>query len=570
MTARPRGRRVVARASSCDSTSSLYSYPLATDTLPVYEPVTIEWNPDCVTIASSQTVDLYLNVQQTDGLVAVHEWTGVNYAAGKLETVLKPNWWNASTGAGSVQAQLGIVPAGQPIWNTPAPSGPLFTVAYNGSYPSVTDTAPVAVYTGPSVESVADKNSTSSTPTGGKLGAAIVVPLVVVALAIAGYVTWNRYKKRPQKKRFSAVVDQRMSMISQGTWQPRPSMAQSVRPGSHRPSGSMYSTGNRHSYFADPNQRNSTYSALNGGVPSPLRPPQPAEMRQRQVGEGDRVSRVSFAGGAEGRPSFSSSRAGGHAKSSSIYNRTPQSPQLSRSQGSHSSSASHGGGGIPLSKSSSSLGSTTSSRFEDPMSRSGTREELRDSPSVNQLSTAPLGGFGRTPYSHHKTASSLRNELASSQDPFETPAVAARPKLSPLATNSSFMMPQLNSDVLSPDQALASYSFARALSPSTGPDEDPASSSAKTLEKSKSSTSLKGGFGKMLKKFKSQNSLKQGGDEQDERGRSTSPFEDPVMVLPPISLDQTTGDEWYGDEAREDDEKREGDGLNSWKGGKAL
>lgn len=108
MTARPRGRRVVARASSCDSTSSLYSYPLATDTLPVYEPVTIEWNPDCVTIASSQTVDLYLNVQQTDGLVAVHEWTGVNYAAGKLETVLKPNWWNASTGAGSVQAQVNV------------------------------------------------------------------------------------------------------------------------------------------------------------------------------------------------------------------------------------------------------------------------------------------------------------------------------------------------------------------------------------------------------------------------------------------------------------------------------
>lgn len=79
-----------------------------------------------------------------------------------------------------------------------------FPISKLRRYPSVTESAPQAVYTGPSVESVADKNTPSS-PTGGKLGAAIGVPLIVVALAIAGYVTWNRYKKRPQKKRFSAV-----------------------------------------------------------------------------------------------------------------------------------------------------------------------------------------------------------------------------------------------------------------------------------------------------------------------------------------------------------------------------
>ncbi|GAA5961973.1 hypothetical protein JCM3765_007179 [Sporobolomyces pararoseus] len=618
MNTRSRPHRNLPRASSdssCDSVSSLYSYPTATDTLPVYEQVTLQWNPACVKISGSSTIDLYLNVQQDSGLVAVHEWTDVNYAAGKLDTMLKPNWWNASTGAGSVQAQLGIVPSGQPIWNTPAPSGPLFTVSYNGSYPSVTESAPQAVYTGPSVESVADKNSSSS-PTGGKLGAAIGVPLIVVALAIAAYVTWNRYKKRPQKKRFSAVVDQRMSMISQGTWQPRPSMAS--RPGSfhpsHRPSGSMYSTGNRHSYFADPNQRNSTYSALNAG--SPLRPPQPAEMRQRGVGEGDRVSRVSFAGGE--RPSFSSSRAG-HGKTGSIYTRTSMhQSQLSRS---HDSSSSPPQSSPPLSRnspprnnnnnfttspaltsstSSSSLLSV-SSRFEDPISRSGTREELRDSPSVTQL--RPYGS-SFVSHSHKPSAtSSLRNELSSNNtatppalptspsDPFlpSSNTNSSRPKLSPLATNTSTMtpsflaaMPQLSnrsSQILSPDQALASYSFARALSPA--PPTPGEQTTAPTLSTSKSTGSVKAGFGKMLKKLKSSSSLQKHQEEEErEKERSMSPFEDPrnEMVIPPMPLQG--GLEWYGDEEEVNEKEEEGksesskenekQGELSWKGGKAF
>lgn len=108
MNARSRSHRHVARAAgaSCDSVSSLYSYPAASDTLPVYEHVSLAWDPACVTIPGAATVDLYLNVQQDSGLVAVHEWTDVNYAAGKLDTMLKPSWWNASTGAGSVQAQV--------------------------------------------------------------------------------------------------------------------------------------------------------------------------------------------------------------------------------------------------------------------------------------------------------------------------------------------------------------------------------------------------------------------------------------------------------------------------------
>ncbi|BGP70002.1 hypothetical protein NBRC10513v2_003355 [Rhodotorula toruloides] len=422
-----------ATAPACTSSSNLYTHPQASDTLPVYEDITLEWNPGCVTIDSS-TVDLYLSVEEDSGWLAVHEWTNVQYAQGKLDTQLKPGWWNASTGAGQVSAQ--------PRWNTPAPAGPVFAIAYNGSYPSVTQSAASSNYTGPSVESVADPATKSSSPSGGKLGAAIAVPLLVVGLAVAGYVTWHKLRKRPEKKRFSAVVDHRMSMISQGTWQPRPSMAGS-RPGSfhpsHRPSGSQYTAANRQSYFADPNARHSTYSFAGSGVgvPSPLgagiRQPPPAEMRQ--TGSGERMSRVSFAAGeALGRPSFASQARPGsvHTRSSlhqsQLRNSTffsgatevplppspGHSPQLSRSAGPTFGSSPS----IPRSPSSSTSLAVTAPEG-DYFSRSGTREELASirSPS-NSSSLGALAGFSKPvkPFGHaHKTsvASSLRNELSS-------------------------------------------------------------------------------------------------------------------------------------------------------------
>jgi hypothetical protein len=71
------------------------------------------------------------------------------------------------------------------------------------SYPSVTTSAYASEYTGPSVQSV--ENKTSSSPSGGKLGAAVAVPILVLGLAAAAYVIWNKKRKRPEKKRFSAV-----------------------------------------------------------------------------------------------------------------------------------------------------------------------------------------------------------------------------------------------------------------------------------------------------------------------------------------------------------------------------
>lgn len=87
----------------CTSTS-LYTYPTASDTVPVYETLSLEWATDCSSLSGQ--VDIYLSVLEDTGYLAVREWTGATYSSGKLETQLQPGWWNASTGAGSVSAQV--------------------------------------------------------------------------------------------------------------------------------------------------------------------------------------------------------------------------------------------------------------------------------------------------------------------------------------------------------------------------------------------------------------------------------------------------------------------------------
>ncbi|TKA52006.1 hypothetical protein B0A53_05091 [Rhodotorula sp. CCFEE 5036] len=466
---------------ACTSSSALWTNPTASATLPVYEDVSLEWDPTCVSITTAD-VDLYLSLElaSSNEWQAVHKWTNVPFAPGKYDTQLKPTWWNASTGAGSVQAQFSLVPAGQPSWNTPAPAGPVFTVAYNGSYPSVTQSTGTWNASGPSVESAADSNKSTGL-SGGKLAAAVAVPLAVVALAVVAYVAWNRFRKRPDRKRFSAVVDHRMSMISQGTWQPRPSMAS--RPGSFHPgASSQYSAGDRRSYFADPGaNRHSTYSTAGSyvgvGVPSPLRngasirAPPPAEMRQ--TGHGERASRISFAvDDHQGRPSFATHRRPGSVQTrSSMYNSHAQhsppqhSPELSRSGSSTGSLAAH-----------------EESEF---FSRSSTREELAGHGSSSRTFSPRHG--------HQQSFSStLRNELGQQQqhDSVTAPRIPShahtashssaspsnpsrlRPMLLSLDTSATAAsdtttssMPTAfgSSQILSPDEALASY--ARVTSP---------------------------------------------------------------------------------------------------------
>lgn len=227
-----------------------------------------------------------------------------------------------------------------------------------------------------------------------------------------------------------------------------------------------------------------------------------------------------------------------------------------------------------------------------------------DSPSINNL---------RLFNSHsHKpsTSSSLRNPLPSTapdqdqNDPFLTPNSSQtlnRPKLSPLSTNSSSFtgMRQLSpigggggggqeESVLSPDQALASYSVARALSPQP------------PIQTQAVGSGLGGGrMGSMknlLKRFKSSQSLRndvrekeneekeEGGGERAKRG----PFGDEFgqeeggqgHVIPELirrdfqgggfeglgSMGWNDGEKGEEEEMKEKEEKEE----KGWNGGNAY
>lgn len=79
-------------------------------------------------------------------------------------------------------------------------------------YPSVTSSGNLPAYTGPSVESVAAPST--STISGGKLAAAVAIPLLVIVGLLAAYVGWNKWKKREVKKRWSAVSFQFSLLLS--------------------------------------------------------------------------------------------------------------------------------------------------------------------------------------------------------------------------------------------------------------------------------------------------------------------------------------------------------------------
>ncbi|KAK4055937.1 hypothetical protein OIO90_002930 [Microbotryomycetes sp. JL221] len=240
-------RRQQTTTTTTNDECTLYTYPNPMSLVPVLTPIDLTWDSTCLSSSSSssstnefdQQLDILLSVvTTTEGSLPVHLWQNVNVQDNSLTTTLNPTWWNASTGSGRINAHLTLIPSGNPIWNTPVSTGPSFVIYYNGSYPSLTNSGPLPAYTGPSVESVNGNKTNDNSLTGGKLAAAVTIPLLMVIVGIVGFLLWNKWKKKPQQKRWSNVVDERMSMVSHGTWIPHRSSIVS-RPGSFHPIGNQ-------------------------------------------------------------------------------------------------------------------------------------------------------------------------------------------------------------------------------------------------------------------------------------------------------------------------------------------
>ena len=236
-------------------------------------------------------------------------WQTVNYADGFYNATVNPQWWNATS---PMMLQLSIVTSGTPTFLSPFPAGPVFTAtSVKGQTSSSSDSSAITP-----VDNLA---AIKKALTPGRTAAAVIMPLLVIACIIAGYIRWTRLKGKEQRKRFSIAVDKRMSTIS-ADWKSmsaagaaaaiRSSVAGSgIRNsaafsfGAMRPMSTATADGGGQ---AGVGARSGFYTHENGSINS--NGPAMSQLRSniRTSAFGQRVSRVSFA--ADPRPSSESRR----------------------------------------------------------------------------------------------------------------------------------------------------------------------------------------------------------------------------------------------------------------------
>ena len=273
---------------------------------------------------STTAVDIYLYVPNAAS-PRVHLWETVDYAAGSYEATLNPKWWNSTA---SVNLQLAIVQGGSAPFLATLPAGPVFTATYDSSVSGAASVNTTA--TDSAIEVVNNLPSTSHGLSKGKVAAAVIMPLLVVAAIILGvYIKIKRQKGKDKRKRWSEMVDKRMSTISTDWKSVTPAGAQAAI----RASMAVGESGNRASSFSFGAIRPSSTVAVESGHAGigakgllatgggiDLTTPQMSELRsgpRAQVGTGDRVSRVSFA--ADTRPSGESRRSQYNTRSSRAF-----------------------------------------------------------------------------------------------------------------------------------------------------------------------------------------------------------------------------------------------------------
>ena len=282
-------------SSDCD-TGGLYKTPAKGQTVDVSEPVMISWDTTCF---DTEKVDVYLygpSAARPD----LHKWFDVDYKSGSYNATIKPGWWNYTS---PMKLQFTIIPAGTPLFMREGPPGPLITATFSG-----TDRDETAVVGG---VTQADAPVESHGPSKGGIAAAVIIPLLlVIALAVAAYIKISRAKGKEKRKRFSQMVDKRMSTISTD-WK---SLSGAGANAAIR--NSMAVSGNRASSFSFGAIRPSSTFAVEGGqagigaqgMNGMEDAPQMSQLRPgvRTSAFENRVSRVSFA--ADPRPSTESRR----------------------------------------------------------------------------------------------------------------------------------------------------------------------------------------------------------------------------------------------------------------------
>lgn len=192
----------------------VYHSPTANQVIDAFSTATLEWDPHC--FQAEKNIDIYL--QSLDVAQPIHVWKNVVASSAKLNSQFIPDWWNSTQ---SVSLQIVITPSDLPLWAGLGP-GPIFFAHFNGSIPAGAPTSPHdgKQLGGPSIEYITDLfHRSHHALTGGKLGAAIFMPLLAVALAISAYIFISRRRSGQASKRWSEYVDKRMSVMGSQTWE---------------------------------------------------------------------------------------------------------------------------------------------------------------------------------------------------------------------------------------------------------------------------------------------------------------------------------------------------------------
>ncbi|ORX34528.1 hypothetical protein BD324DRAFT_653301 [Kockovaella imperatae] len=217
------------KRAACDLASgALYSFPNASSVVDASQPVTFKWNTAC---PMDTDVDLYLYAASSqNGQIQV--WLNAPFASGEYTAILRPKWWNDTTTA---DLQLTILNAGTQPWDSTSPPGPIFKVTYpadkmfttttvNGQAQTNTAAAAATQSKDTIFQNVSVNDAGRSGISKGAIAAAVIVPLLFLAV-IAGVAVWFWRKREAEKlKRWS----QAMSSASNLEWE------KGARPGETR------------------------------------------------------------------------------------------------------------------------------------------------------------------------------------------------------------------------------------------------------------------------------------------------------------------------------------------------
>jgi hypothetical protein len=207
------------RASSSCLKGGFYTSPTFGSTIDSLQPLNITWDTSCLS-PSENLVDIYLYASAATS-TRLHVWENVNYTSGHYEATLMPRWWNSTS---SEQLQLVIIQSGDAPFLQTLPSGPVFTATYSTPSTGTPASAQTSLANTDSGitdvrQDISSSSSSSSHLSGGKIAAAVIMPILAVAALFAFlYIKRSRDKGKAQRKQWSEKVDQRMSVVS-ADWQ---------------------------------------------------------------------------------------------------------------------------------------------------------------------------------------------------------------------------------------------------------------------------------------------------------------------------------------------------------------